>query len=111
MRMGYRRSKDRLEAERDWVTFVLANRKVIAAAELPSVITESIALWDDFLLHGCADRNRGEAGYDVDHLSDQQCAALVQLIDSYFARGYEYFTPAVLRATDLERLEMRYRNA
>jgi len=109
--MGYRRSKTQIKAERDWVTFVIANRKVIEMAELPSVVTESIELWDDFLMHGCVDQNRCETGYDVDRLSDKQYTALLQLIDSYFARGYEYFTPAVLRATDLQRLEMRYRNA
>ncbi len=39
-----------------------------------------------------------------------QYAALLQVVDSYYAHGYEYFSPAVLRAADLQRLDMRYRN-
>jgi hypothetical protein len=45
----------------------------------------------------------------VDQLSDEQYAALLQFVDSYFAGGYEYFTPVALRDEDRRRLEMRYR--
>ncbi|MEX2466972.1 MAG: hypothetical protein WD995_08675, partial [Gemmatimonadota bacterium] len=89
---------------------LLANRKVIEVAGLPSAVTESIALWDDFLMQGYVDQRRCETGYDVEQISDKQYTALLQLVDSYFARGYEYFTPDILRAADLQRLEMRYRN-
>lgn len=48
-------------------------------------------------------------GFTMDQLSDGQYAALLQLVESYFVSGYEYFTPVVLRGEDRERLEMRYR--
>ena len=108
--MGFRRSKDRIGATSDWASFVDANRVVIEAAGLPAHLIESIAAWDDFLRHGRVDRGRVAAGYRADQLGDAQYAALLQVVDSYYAHGYEYFSPAVLRAADLQRLDMRYRN-
>ena len=96
--MGYRGSRDRIKAAADWAAFIDANRNVIKAAGLPEQVTASIAAWEDFL------------GQDGARLSEAQYAALWQLVDSYFARGYEYFSPAVLRAGDLQRLDMRYRS-
>lgn len=108
--MGYRSSKDRIGAASDWAAFLNANAKIIEAAGLPPEITGSIEVWDDFLRRGHGDRDHHAAGGGVDQLGDAQYAALAQVVDSYFARGYEYFSPAVLRADDLHRLDMRYRD-
>lgn len=107
--MGYRRLKESVEAARDWSTFVARNRSVVEAAGLPQVVTESIPHWDDFLMHGYLDHDHDPTGFTVDQLSDEQYAALLQFVDSYFAVGYEYFAPMALRVEDLQRLEMRYR--
>ena len=107
--MGYRRSKENAEAARNWSTFVARNRRVVEAAGLPQAVTESINHWDDFLMHGYLDHHDDPAGFTVDQLSDEQYAALLQFVESYFAGGYEYFTPVVLRDEDRHRLEMRYR--
>ena len=106
--MGHHRSEDRIKSDRAWAAFVVANRKVIEAAGLPLAVTESIEQWDDFLMNGHIDENRHAHGFNLDQLSDTQYNALLQLVDSYFAGGYEYFTPAVLRVEDLQRLGMRY---
>ncbi len=108
--MGYRSSKNRLEAIQDWHTFVAHNREIIERAGLPAVVTESIKLWDDFLKQGRLDHYLFPSWFTVDQLAEEQYAALLKLLDSYFARGYEYFTPVVLRVEDSQKLEMRYRN-
>ena len=108
--MGYRRSKDRADAARRWSTFMTRNRGVIDAAGLPELATQSISHWDDLLMHGHLDHHSDPAGFSVEQLSEEQYAALLQLAESYFASGYEYFTPVALRDEDRERLEMRYRN-
>lgn len=107
--MRDRRSKESVRAARDWSTFVVRNQGAIEAAGLPLAVTKSISHWDDFLMHGRLDYHHDPAGCAVDQLSDEQYAALVRLIESYFASGYEYFTPIVLREEDLQGLEMRFR--
>jgi hypothetical protein len=108
--MGYLRSKKRVEAASDWSKFVARNMSVVEEAGLPPVVTESIKLWDDFLIHGYIDHHRYPTDFSVDQLTDEQYTALLQFVDSYFAQGYEYFTPTVLRVEDSKRLELRYRN-
>ena len=106
--MGYRRSKDRADAARRWSTFVTRNRGVIDAAGLPELATQSIRHWDDLLMHGHLDHHSDPAGFSVEQLSEEQYAALLQLVESYFAGGYGYFAPLALRDGDRERLEMRF---
>lgn len=106
--MGYRRSEARKKAGRAWAAFVVANRKVIEAAGLPFEVTESIEQWDNFLVNGHIDENHHAPAYNVDQLSDTQYDALLQIVESYFAVGYEYFTPTVLHVEDLQRLDMQY---
>lgn len=108
--MAYRRSKEALQAACNWSTFVARNSKTIEAAGLPEVVTESIEHWDDFLMHGYLDHHPDPTEFDVNQLSTGQYTALVQLVDSYFVSGYEYFTPMTLREEDLLRLQMRYGN-
>ncbi|HKO96514.1 MAG TPA: hypothetical protein VJU86_05970 [Pyrinomonadaceae bacterium] len=105
--MGYRRSKDNIEAARNWSTF--RNSRVVEAVGLPEAVTESLNHWDDFLMHGYLDHHDHPTRFIVDELSDEQYSALLQFVDSYFASGYEYFTPLALRDEDRRRLEMRYR--
>ena len=107
--MGYRRSKNTAEAARQWSTFVARNREVIEVAGLPKVVTESIDHWDDLLMHGHLDHHLDPTGFTVEQLTEQQYTALLQLVESYFVSGYEYFTPLALRIEDWERLETRYR--
>ncbi len=107
--MGYRRSKNKVAAARQWSTFVARNREVIEAAGLPEVVTQSVYHWDDLLMHGHLDHHPNPAGFTVEQLSEQQYTALLQLVETYFVIGYEYFTPLALRVEDRERLETRYR--
>lgn len=85
------------------------NSRVIEAAGLPEAVTESINQWDDFLMHGLLDHHDNPTAFNVDQLSDEQYAALLQFVYSYFARGYEYFTPMALRDGDRQTFETRYR--
>ena len=107
--MGYRRSKNSVAAARHWSTFVARNNRVIEAAGLPQAVTESIDHWDDLLMHGYLDHHDDPTGFTTEQLSDEQYAALLQLVESYFVNGYEYFTPMALRDEDREWFERRYR--
>lgn len=106
--MGFRRSKARIAAGRQWMSFVARNARVIRVAGLPEAVTGSIGCWDDFLLCGYADLGQGVGRYSVDQLSETQYVALTKLVDSYFAAGYEYFTPRALRSEDQQGLNARY---
>jgi hypothetical protein len=44
----------------------------------------------------------------VESLNSTQYDALVTLTESYFAAGYEWFTPAALRAADQDNLAKRF---
>ena len=109
--MGYRKTKETVEAARNWSKFVARNKRFIEAAGLPQVVTESISTWDDFLMHGYLDHHDEPSRFTVDQLSDAQYAALVQAVDSYFVNGYEYFTPKALREEDQQVFEMRFRTS
>ncbi len=106
--MGYRRSRRRIAAAQAWASFVSRNAQVIREAGLPEPVVESIAHWDEFLLHGRLDWHPDLTGFSVDRLSEVQYRALTQLVDSYFATGYEYFTPLALRPGEREGLDARY---
>jgi hypothetical protein len=104
--MGFRRSPHRVAAARAWRRFVERNARVIAAAGLPISIVASVATWDDFLMHGrLAD---DPEGFAIDRLSPDQYESLAELASNYFAAGYEFYTPAALRAEDQDALRARF---
>jgi hypothetical protein len=106
--MGYRRSRDQWKAQRDWQRFVDRNQATIDAAGLPMLVTSTIDHWIDFLMHGCLDHHPDPIRFDVDHLSTEQYQALLQLVESYFDSGYEYFSPNALKAADQAILASRF---
>ena len=106
--MGFRRSSKRTSATREWARFVAANRERFQAAGLPVSATRSIDQWDDLLMHGRFDHHVDPAHFEVRELSPDQYAVLVDLTESYFAAGYEYFTPSALKEEDQDRLRSRF---
>ena len=104
--MGYRRSPDRIAADRAWQRFVERNATAISAAGLPPRATASAAEWDDFLMHGYLAADPGR--FTVDQLSASQYASLVGLVASYFAAGYEFYTPIALHSDDQTALRARF---
>jgi len=106
--MGYRRSKLKAQATLDWDRFVTNNKEVIRAAGLPELLTQSIRHWDDFLLHGYLDHHDDPSGFTVREVSEEQYRALLQVVESYFAMGYEYYTPIALRSEDQQILYDRF---
>lgn len=104
--MGYRRAPRNREAERAWRQFVERNAHLVAAARLPAVAMESVASWDDFLMHAYVD-DIGDV-YDSHRLEPAEYDALFQLTENYFAAGYEFFTPMALWAEDQLALRRRF---
>ena len=107
--MGYRRSKQKVEAARTWAIFLAHNTDLIYKAGLPELVTKSVDHWDDFLMHGYLDHHEDPYGFRIDQLSAQQYGALLQLIESYFVSGYEYFEPVALRSEDKKGLNEQFR--
>lgn len=95
--MTYRRSPDRIAARRQWDTFVAANHAAIAATGIPAACFTTVDQFDEFLIRG-----------HVETLSPTQYDALVALVESYFATGYEWFTPSALQPMDQQRLCARF---
>lgn len=106
--MNSRRSPRQIKAGETWTRFVEANAEQILAAGLPRLATVSIAHWDDLLMHGRFDHHHDPGGFSLTALTESQYSAYVALVDSYFAYGYEYFTPRALREEDQRRLAARH---
>ncbi len=68
--VGFHRSPDRLAAAETWRRFVERNATVRSAAGLPPAVTESVAAWDDFLMHGHLTGD--PRGFAVDQLTPAQ---------------------------------------
>lgn len=104
--MGFHRSPGRLAAAETWRRFVERNAAVRSAAGLPPAVTESVAAWDDFLMHGYL---AGDPRiFAVDQLTPAQYSSLVELASNYFAAGYEFYMPSALRPEDQKALRARF---
>jgi hypothetical protein len=53
-------------------------------------------------------RAHDSSSFRVEALNSTQYGALVTLTESYFAAGYEWFTPVALRAADQDNLAKRF---
>jgi len=106
--MTQRQAPRAAEAARAWTRFVERNAAALEAAGLPALATKSIRHWDDLLTHGSFDYHPDGAGFHLSQLTESQYAAYVDLVDSYFAAGYEYYTPMALRIEDRQRLAARH---
>jgi hypothetical protein len=106
--MTYRKSPQKAAARREWDRFVGSNQPVIASTGLPDSIFSSIDHFDNFLSHGCLDHHLDPSSFRVEALNSTQYDALVTLTESYFAAGYEWFTPVALRAADQDNLAKRF---
>jgi hypothetical protein len=106
--MSPRRSLERTRAEREWTRFVAANVKRLQASGLPRLATQSVAHWDDLLRHGHFKYHPDPTHFAIGSLTDDQYTVFVDLVESYFLAGYEYFTPTPLRLKDQSRLTSRF---
>ena len=106
--MTYRKSPHKTAAKREWDRFVSNNQPVILASGVPVAIFGSIDAFDALLCRGYADHDIDAGQFRVDSLDDSQYNALVTLTESYFAAGYEWFTPLALRPADQDVLRMRF---
>jgi hypothetical protein len=106
--MTYRKSPRKAAAKRQWDRFVTSNQPVIAASGLPAEVVSSIDAFDAFLCRGYLEYGRDPSEFRVESLTPAQYDALVTLTESYFATGYEWFTPLALRPTDQDTLRMRF---
>ena len=106
--MGTRRSPRQARAARDWAAFVAANVTRFQAAGLPVLASRSVGHWDDLLLHGRFAHHADPTAFELGTLRADQYATLVDLAESYFAAGYEYFTPTGLKPEDRDRLGGRF---
>ena len=106
--MGSRRSPEQTRAEREWSGFVAANLGRLQAAGLPALAGRSVAHWDDLLMHGRLENHEDPSHFEIGGLTDDQYAVFVDLVESYFLAGYEYFTPVALKIEDQDRLCRRF---
>jgi hypothetical protein len=106
--MGFRQSPDQTRAARDWAAFVAANGPRLQAAGLPPFATQTVTHWDDLLMHGHFAHHEDPSRFSISSLSADQYTVLVDLVESYFLAGYEYFTPTALRVEDQDRLTSRF---
>jgi hypothetical protein len=87
---------------------VAANGERLRAAGLPMLASQSVGHWDDLLLHGRFHHHDDPSHFEIGTLPDSQYTAFVDLVESYFVAGYEYFTPTGLRPEDQRRLSTRF---
>ncbi len=106
--MGLRGSPSQTKAAREWTGFVAANRQRFEVAGLPNLATLSSAHWDDLVTNGLFKYHHDPRQFKISHLDPEQYAAFVDLVESYFVAGYEYYTPASLKLGDQSRLASRF---
>lgn len=109
--MTFRRSPAQRRAESSWADFVAANLARLQAAGIPQSATQSVARWDDLLMHGRSAHDGPPPPFSLDNLSADQYAVLVDVVESYFLAGYEYFVPTGLKVEDQERFSSRFRSS
>ncbi len=88
-----------------WAEFVAANLERLQSAGLPPLATRSAEHWDDLLRHGRFEHHEDPAHFEMSRLTDGQYTVLVDLVESYFLAGYEYFTPGAPLALQCPRGE------
>jgi hypothetical protein len=108
--MTFRKSPRKAAARQEWDRFVSRNQPIIRATGIPAAVFSSIDHFDDLLRHGRLDHHEDPSGFRVDSLNSTQYRALVMLTESYYAAGYEWFTPSALRPVDRETLRQRFEN-
>jgi hypothetical protein len=59
-------------------------------------------------MYGYLDEQGNLSRFTFDQLSEKQYVALLQIVESYFVSGYEYFDPNILRREDQQRLRHRF---
>jgi hypothetical protein len=106
--MSFRRSPEQTRAESGWAGFVAANRARLQAAGLPLFATQSVAHWDDLLMHGHFAHHEDPSHFSISNLSADQYTVFVDVVESYFLGGYEYFAPTALKVEDQVRLTSRF---
>jgi hypothetical protein len=87
---------------------VAANLERLQAAGLPPLATQTVAHWDDLLMHGHFKNHPDPSHFAIGSLTDDQYTVLVDLVASYFLAGYEYFPPTALKVEDQGRLTSRF---
>jgi hypothetical protein len=108
--MSFRRSPEQARAKRDWAGFVAANLNRLQAADLPPLATQSVGHWDDLLMHGHFAHHKDPSHFEICSLTDDQYTVFVDLVESYFLAGYEYFAPNAMKIEDQGRLSRRFGN-
>ena len=106
--MGSRGSPSQTKAAREWARFVAANRQRFEVAGLPALATLSLAHWDDLVTNGSFKYHHDPRQFTISRLAPERYAAFVDLVESYFVAGYEYYTPASLKLGDQSRLASRF---
>jgi hypothetical protein len=104
--MTYRKAPEKAAAKRQWDRFVSSNQPIITASGIPAAVFSSIDRFDGLLCRGYLDGDPSE--FRIDSLNSNQYNALVTLTESYFAAGYEWFTPLALRPPDQDTLRKRF---
>jgi hypothetical protein len=64
--------------------------------------------WDDLLMHGKFAQHEDPSHFAIGSLTDDQYSVFVDLVESYFLAGYEYFAPTALKLEDQARLTSQF---
>ncbi|MBF2053458.1 MAG: hypothetical protein IGS03_08345 [Candidatus Sericytochromatia bacterium] len=105
--MGYRSHPERQRAAADWQRFAAGQTRYFEQTGLPLDVLATIESWDNFLSLAYLPE-QGATHFDPASLSDTAYASLLKVISAYFAAGYEYCEPVVLKPADRYRLQQRF---
>jgi hypothetical protein len=75
--MGFRHSPEQPRAARAWAGFVTANRARLQATGIPPFATQSVAHWDDLLVHGYFAHHEDPSHFSIGGLSAEQYSVFV----------------------------------
>jgi hypothetical protein len=104
--MTYGKSPQKAAANREWDRFVRNNQPMVMASGIRLLSSVPSTASTTSCCRGHADHHMDAGDFRVESLN--QYNALVTLTESYFAAGYEWFTPLALRPADQDTLRMRF---
>jgi len=86
--MSFRRSKEAVEADRDWRQFTEENRGLLLLSGIPERIWQSRSLFDNLLMHGYVAHLPEVNWYVIQRLPAEELEPVVELVGRYLAAGF-----------------------
>ncbi len=106
--MSFRQKKAEVLRRKRYGSFLAANEALLERSGVPPSVTENERWWLYFLGHGCSHASFDPRVFSLEQMSDDEYRAFVEVLDAYFAAGFEFYHSLALLPSDREALEEKF---